>query len=59
MNWLTEMVHNAMLICKAEEMINRCLANGMMIYLKNPDGTQIRLQQGISFITVEKPEVTE
>lgn len=59
MNAFAGMIHNAMLIADAEKTINQCLANGMLIYLKNHDGTQIKLQPGMGFITMEIPEVTE
>ena len=49
MNWANgiRMMHNVMLLCKAENMINNLIDNGMSIYLKNPDGTQIKLQHGM------------
>lgn len=30
-----KLMHNAMLLCKAEQTINNFLENGMIIYLKN------------------------
>lgn len=59
MNAMSGMIHNAFLVAEAEKTINRCLENGMYIYLKNPDGTQIKLQPGMGFITMEIPEVAE
>lgn len=49
MNWLQAMMHNAMLLAKAEGIINGLLKNGMVIYMKNPDGTQVALKQGVNF----------
>ena len=59
MNTMSGMIHNAFLVAQAEKTINRCLENGMFIYLQNPDGTQIRLRQGMGFITMEIPEAAE
>lgn len=59
MNAMSGMMHNALLIAEAERTINKCLENGMFIYLRNPDGTQIRLRHGMGFITMEIPEVSE
>lgn len=53
MNWLQAMMHNAMLLCKAEGIINGLLKNGMTICMKNPDGTQIALKQGVKFFSME------
>ena len=53
MNPLFGMLHNAMLLCNAENTINRLLENGMTIYLKNPDGTQIKLKPGLQLISLE------
>ena len=53
MNWLQEMMHNAMLLAKAEGIINGLLKNGMTICVKNPDGTQVALKQGVKFFSME------
>lgn len=53
MNWLTGMVHNAMLLCKAERLINTLLENGMSIYIRNPDGTQVKLKAGMQMFSLE------
>lgn len=53
MKWLTGMVHNAMLLCKAERLINTLLENGMSIYIRNPDGTQVKLQEGMQMFSLE------
>ena len=53
MNWITGMVHNAMLLCKAERLINTLLENGMSIYIRNPDGTQVKLQEGMQMFSLE------
>lgn len=62
MNWLQAMMHNAMLLAKAEGIINELLKNGMVIYMKNPDGTQVTLKQGVKFFSMEldkNEEITE
>lgn len=56
MNWLQGMVHNAMLLCEAEKMINSLIESGMSIYLKNPDGTQVKLKPGMQMISMEVTE---
>lgn len=53
MNWLTGMVHNAMLLCKAERLINTLIENGISIYIRNPDGTQVKLQEGMQMFSLE------
>lgn len=53
MNWIKGMVHNAMLLCKAERLINTLLENGMSIYIRNPDGTQVKLQEGMQMFSLE------
>ena len=55
MNWANGMriMHNVMLLCKAENMINGLIDNGMSIYLKNPDGSRIKLQEGIELIAMQ------
>jgi hypothetical protein len=53
MNWLQAMMHNAMLLAKAEGIINGLLKNGMTICMKNPDGTQVALKQGVKFFSME------
>ena len=53
MNWLQAMMHNAMLLTKAEGIINGLLKNGMTICVKNPDGTQVALKQGVKFFSME------
>jgi hypothetical protein len=55
MNWANgiRMMHNVMLLCKAENMINSLIDNGMSIYLKNPDGSRIKLQEGIELIAMQ------
>ena len=62
MNWLQAMIYNAMLLAKAEGIINELLKNGMVIYMKNPDGTQVALKQGVKFFSIEldkNEEITE
>lgn len=61
MNWANGMriMHNVMLLCKAENMINGLIDDGMSIYLKNPDGTQIKLQQGMHLMSVQVVEEEE
>lgn len=61
MNWANgiRMMHNVMLLCKAENMINSLIDNGMSIYLKNPDGTQIKLQQGMQLMSLQVVEEEE
>lgn len=61
MNWANGMriMHNVMLLCKAENMINSLIDNGMSIYLKNPDGTQIRLRQEMQLISLQVVEEEE
>lgn len=47
---------------KAEGIINELLKNGMVIYMKNPDGTQVALKQGVKFFSMEldkNEEITE
>lgn len=56
MKWITGMVHNTMLLCKAERLINTLLENGMSIYIRNPDGTQVKLQEGIQMFSLEVSE---
>ena len=56
MNWLTGMVHNTMLLCKAERLINTLLENGMSIYIRNPDGTQVKLKAGMQMFSLEVSE---
>ncbi len=34
-------------------MINGLIDNGMSIYLKNPDGSRIKLQEGIELIAMQ------
>lgn len=46
-------MHNAMLLAKAEGIINGLLKNGMTICMKNPDGTQVALKQGVKFFSME------
>lgn len=51
MNALFAMVHNQRLIAEAERIINNYLNSetenhGVYLYLVNPDGTKIRVQQG-------------
>ena len=53
MNRLQAMMHNAMLLAKAEGIINGLLKNGMTICVKNPDGTQVALKQGVKFFSME------
>ena len=53
MNWLQAMMYNAMLLAKAEGIINGLLKNGMTICVKNPDGTQVALKQGVKFFSME------
>ena len=53
MNWLQAMMHNAMLLANAEGIINGLLKNGMTICMKNPDGTQVALKQGVKFFSME------
>lgn len=61
MNWANGMriMHNVMLLCKAENMINSLIDNGMSIYLKNPDGTQIRLRQEMQLMSLQVVEEEE
>ncbi len=61
MNWANgiRMMHNVMLLCKAENMINSLIDNGMSIYLKNPDGTQIRSRQGMQLMSLQVVEEEE
>lgn len=40
-------------------MINSLIDNGMSIYLKNPDGTQIKLQHGMHLMSVQVVEEEE
>ena len=56
MKWLQGMLHNAMLLCKAEKIINSLLESGMSIYFKNPDGTQVKLKPGMQMISMEVTE---
>ncbi len=62
MNWLQAMIHNAMLLSKAEGIIDGLLKNGMVVCMKNPDGTQVTLKQGVKFFSIEldkNEEITE
>lgn len=40
------LMHNGKLIRDAEKLLNQCIAAGMYIAIKNPDGTTVRLQEG-------------
>lgn len=61
MNWANgiRMMHNVMLLCEAENTINNLIDNGMSIYLKNPDGTQIKLQNGMHLMSAQVVEEEE
>lgn len=54
-----KLMHNAMLLCKAEQTINNFLENGMIIYLKKPDGSRIKLQEGIELMAMQLFEEEE
>ena len=47
------LMHNEMLICRAEKIINSLLEAGLSIYLKNPDGSRIKLQEGIELMAMQ------
>ena len=54
-----KLMHNVMLLCTAEKTINNLLENGMVIYLKNPDGSRIKLQEGIELMAMQVFEEEE
>ena len=56
MKWKTGIVHNIMLNYPAETLNNTLLEHGMSIYLKNPDGTQVKLKAGMQMCSLEVSE---
>jgi hypothetical protein len=45
-------IHNLGLIDKAERLVNNFLDNDDFVYVQNPDGSYLKLQQGVKFIAV-------
>lgn len=46
-------------IQNAENFLNECIADGMYISIKNPDGTTVRLQKGFKIYNCEAVIMTE
>lgn len=47
------------LINQAERIINDAIESGTAVYIENPDGTKIRLQEGVKILSYEAVLIEE
>lgn len=52
-NAYAQLIHNGNVVCEAERMLNDALSKGSYLWIENPDGTIIRLQNGFTIKNVE------
>ena len=53
MEGMFRLLHNASLIANVERTLNDFINIGVTLYVKNPDGTLLRLQSGMQIISIE------
>lgn len=53
MESMFKLLHNASLIANVERTLNDFMDKGVTLYVKNPDGTLLRLQPGMQIISME------
>lgn len=53
MEGMFKLLHNASLIANVERTLNNFINKGVTLYVKNPDGTLLRLQPGMQIISME------
>lgn len=51
--------HNINLVLESQKIINDFISNGGVICARNPDGTSLKLQEGVEFVAIEPWDATD